>query len=292
MTAPAQPMTATKPPHIFVGLPCFASPEIATVQALERLYATAPKLGINVSRLWLPGDSHIDRSRNTVTQMFLASNADYLLWIDTDIIFAPEHVAMLLETAQTQGTEVTCGLYHKKQRVLNPDGSVRRNWVLNPDGTPQEGNLVNLRHGGTGFMLIRREVFDNLATRYYDDLWFLPHLEEVNDLELRKKIAENGWWGITSEERAGLVRFNFWGSGRYRYRDGTVEWLSEDWYFCQRCRDAGMRVVARTDVITQHIGRTVYPIDPISPTEVIQVGPATAPEPATSPEPAQPEATK
>jgi len=53
----------------------------------------------------------VGRCRDALTQAFMSTDADWLLWIDTDQAFGPDHVTGLLRSADPDHRPVISGLY-------------------------------------------------------------------------------------------------------------------------------------------------------------------------------------
>jgi hypothetical protein len=88
------------------------------------------------------------------------------------------------------------------------------------------------------------------------------------------------------------VEYDFWPVGPYKFPNGFVRYLSEDWYFCQRARDLGFKIYGDNGVTLRHSGNAVYPLSYQEPLLFSRV-PANASSdsvPPVSLSPAQPEA--
>lgn len=208
---------------IYLAVVAYGGVEPLWVQSLCDLIVRAGKLPIHV--VWNPGDSLVSRSRNTITAHFLKSDCTDLLFIDTDIGFTPEQVHRLCQ----HDVDIVAGFYPKKG-----EGPVQ--WVCNGFETPspiQPDGLQKLRYMGTGFMRIRRRVFDQMIGRY-------PEIEFIAD-ETKEK------------------HHDFWGVGVYTYKDGSKRYLSEDWMFCQRALDMGFDVFGDTQIMLRHVGKLTFP---------------------------------
>lgn len=105
---------------------------------------------------WLTNtnDSLITRVRDCIASQFLNTDYDKLLFIDADIEFSPEDVALLWN----MNAHVAVGAY----RMKVPDA---------PLGVWRDGQLhdleqfdepVSVDYAGTGFMMIDRSVFEGL----------------------------------------------------------------------------------------------------------------------------------
>jgi hypothetical protein len=171
-------------------------------------------------------DSLVTRARNTLTAKFLSTDCTHLLFIDSDLIFSVEQIARIASHPE----DVVGGFYPKKQE--GPIGWVM-NGCLEPKETRPDG-LVEVRYVGTGFLRIARSVFENMMQAHWDIVYKPDHADRL----------ERDYWPV----------------GPYRYKDGTVRYLSEDWYFCQRWLDLGGKVWADTQIILKHCGRAIYPL--------------------------------
>lgn len=117
---------------------------------------------------------------------------------------------------------ILAGLYPKKV-------AERTEWCINPlpenQGTwVKAGDVFEIKRAGTGFLRISREAFEKLK----------PFSSEYDN------HGERQW--------------DFFESG-VRER----EWLSEDWYFCDKARSAGLRIMAHSAIQLRHEGSFVYP---------------------------------
>jgi hypothetical protein len=162
----------------------------------------------------LSNESNVNRARNTCASKFLSGDATHLMFVDADIKFNPTDVVKLL----THDKDIVGGIY--PQKTLPPK------MVVNTiDNGKREGNLIEVGTIGTGFMLIKRTVFEKLieegATPYNDQM------ELINN-------NQYDFFQCTIDSR-----------GRY---------LTEDWSFCRRWRQVGGEVWADLDVALEHVG--------------------------------------
>jgi hypothetical protein len=136
--------------------------------------------------------SHIDTARNVCVDEFLRSGFTHLLFIDSDIQFQVPQALDLLSADR----DIVCGFYPKKRidwkRIVeavklgygDKDPELLEQFVgdmvftpaLKPESSVPRSiyDLTELHEGGTGFMLIKRRVFDHIAAvhpelRYTDD---------------------------------------------------------------------------------------------------------------------------
>jgi hypothetical protein len=185
---------------------------------------TCRQLGIDWTVETMTNESLISRARNTLTAKFLnTEGSTHLMFIDADIGWEPWHLLVLLDAQK----DVIGGLYPMKSLPVK--------WCVN--GIPgkaeePDGKLIEVTKTGTGFLLMKRDVFDKLnahpAVRHFN-----------NDIGLPKELDP---YMKTYFDTA--VR-----EGRY---------YSEDWTFCENWRDIGGQVFVDKRVLLRHTGTYVF----------------------------------
>jgi len=174
------------------------------------------------------GDSLVSRARNNLAYQFLKhdkTDAMYMMFIDSDIHFKPEQIAQL----RSHNMPVVAGLYFLKNLQPRP--------VLNAPVSKQ-GNLVQVKEVGTGFLMIRRDVFGAMKEAF--DLQYAACNNEPNQEE---------------------PRFEFFPVGRIDRSPSSVL-LSEDYYFCRLLEKIGIPIYVDDRCIVGHRGNIVYPVKP------------------------------
>jgi hypothetical protein len=185
---------------------------------------TARQLGIDWTLETMTNESLICRARNTLTAKFLMTQSStHLMFIDADIGWEPWHLLALLN----HDVDVIGGLYPMK--------TIPVKWCVNglPGSDPNsENGLVEVSKTGTGFMLSKRHVFDQL-NNHSDVVPF------SNDVGLEKDIDQYLRTYFTT-----VVRNN-------RY-------YSEDWAFCENWRDLGGQVFVDRRILLKHTGTYTF----------------------------------
>ena len=211
---------------LFLGLPIYGHPTMAFVKCLMELQARKP---CHIEPHVGSGDG-VGRTRNVLTAQFLKSDCTHLFFMDSDLIFTVDHVKELLLANQP----VIGGFYPKKQEG-------RLEWVVNPlipSPPMREDALQPLKYIGTGFLCIKREVFEKMIVAY-------------PELSFREDYGNRG------------IAHDFWSMGVYRPKENPADegrYLSEDWYFCQRWLDMGGEIYGHTKVALRHQGTVVFPL--------------------------------
>ena len=196
------------------------------------------------------GESLITRARNNCVAEFLAHPSwTHLFWIDSDIGFSPQAAARLL----LSGYDIAAGVYPLKtegwpaQGVAageDPQAAQQRyaHYTVNAkvdDSTGmvelpvQSDGFLRMEEAPTGFMVIKRAVFERLIQAY-------PELQYVPDS-----------FGV---EDAGL---------HYRFFDVMVDpitrrYLSEDYGFCRLWSGLGESIYIDANSNLSHQGAKLY----------------------------------
>lgn len=232
--------------HIVVGTPCFGG-NVTSVFTLSllRLQEACRARHIDLSFCLVGGDALVTRARNTVVQHFMADPmATHLLFIDADIGFEPDLVFSLLDADKD-----VCGAVYPLKRLEwgriathARAGSAKLsatalNYVVDLlDETDVEQPFLQVRHIGTGFMMVRRDVFRRMAEAY-------PNT--------RFSTVDTSTAGDTP------------GSFTYALFDCEIDhdggvYLSEDYTFCRRWTNLGGTIWAQRDSRLTHVGPTAF----------------------------------
>jgi hypothetical protein len=175
---------------------------------------------------WYNGDSLVSRGRNKLAKMFLDTNYKYLMFIDDDIAFSWAHINQL----RHHNKPIIGGIYCKKKLMPEP--------VMNTRIGDEDGLSV-MREIGTGFMMIRRDVFGAFKEWYREDSYQADTDEPNGIYHDYFKVGVPSWTKAKATD-----------PGRY---------LSEDYYFCQAAAQIGIKTHLDGSIIVGHHGQAVYP---------------------------------
>jgi hypothetical protein len=233
---------------IFVATPMYGGQNHGLyMKACLDLQGLCVQYGINIKFSFLFNESLITRARNYLVDEFLhRSDCTHLLFIDSDIHFNPQDVLAMLALDK----DVIGGPYPKKSikwrsvaKALksNPDmdpgllEKVTGDYVFNPvKGTSQfsVSEPLEVMEIGTGFMMVKREVFPEFEKQYPELKYKPDHVGQANFDGTRYIHA---------------------------YFDTVIDkvserYLSEDYMFCQWWRNMGGKIWLCPWMRTQHIG--------------------------------------
>ena len=215
-----------KTTRVHMCMPCYGGQLTeSTFMSYIKWANTARQLGLDWTVETMTNESLISRARNTLAAKFLhTKESTHLMFIDADIGWEPWHLLVMLDAQK----DVIGGLYPMKSLPIK--------WCVNgipgqPEPTPEQ-NLIEVSKTGTGFLLIKRDVFEKLdahpATKpFKNDIGLDPALDPYMKTYFDTAVRE----------------------GRY---------YSEDWTFCENWRDLGGQVWIDRRVLLRHTGTYVF----------------------------------
>lgn len=213
-----------KKSRIHFCLPCYGGMLTEqTFMSFIKWGNTARQLGIDWAIETMTNESLISRGRNTLTAKFLNNpESTHLMFIDSDIGWEPWHVLAMLD----RDVDIIGGLYPMKTLPIK--------WVVNGfEGAEQgEDGLQEVSKTGTGFMLIKRRVFEEMkahpAVKTFDsDIGLDPELNKHMRTYFDTAVRDNRYY-------------------------------SEDWTFCENWRDLGGKIWVDKRVTLRHTGTYVF----------------------------------
>jgi len=249
-----------KPPVIYILTPCFGS--VCFVNYIDCLLKTKElcrELGIHIEVLFCKSDSLVTRARNNlIAKAMNDPNMTHIIFIDNDITWIPTDIFKLLVADKP----IIGGIYPLKkynldklvpteenpnqvQEMLNVKNNSHLHEITDIDAIEMnlltynvnyiskevqiKNNLTRVKHVATGFMMIQRDVINEMtksysSTKYTDDINFLT----------------------TDENKYAYALFDC----------GVVDdhYLSEDWLFCNRWTLINGEIWADTSINLTHTG--------------------------------------
>ena len=225
---------------LFVSTPCYGgiclAPYAESILRLQRLCATK---GIQMMLDTTENESLVHRARNLAVARFMQkTQATHFLFIDADVHFDPESVVRLIES----GHDIAVACYPKKCIMWDQvESGVKAGETKDPNkmgsslvmnfkfaNSPVRNGFVEVLDGPTGFMCIKRHVFEKMAEKY-------PDLQCVNDHQNRDLEEYHACFDCMIDPV----------SRRY---------LSEDYAFCRRWQQMDGQIFADVTTTLGHVG--------------------------------------
>lgn len=248
--------------HLFILTPCYGGMchvdySLCLVQTMMMCNKYNIMTTIEVCR----GDSLVNRARNGLIAKAMLKGATHMFFIDSDIVWKPTDILKLLVCDKP----LVGGIYPKKKynwKVLNDRDFIKKcdknvdNSIFNSEISKEKDNfsqykmvnynfisksktinivnrLMELKYLPTGFMMIKREVIEEMIqkypeTKYTDDTDFLTKEENEFTYALFDCAIKNG------------------------------QYLSEDWLFCERYSNLGYSIYADVTIDLIHVGTNYF----------------------------------
>lgn len=239
-------MNKKQPPKIFIATPMYGYQAFgAYISSFVQLTDKLTKRNIEWSYYFCYHEALIQRARNFLVHKFLESSCDYLLFVDADVSFEAEDVLKMV----SEDKDVIGGIYPKKMFNWNRIHQVSKNsdvtdglhtsglvYVVHTANKTEDinfGGIEEVDSIGTGYLLIKRSVFDALK----------PHVPsylatvDPNDLYYNIKFYE--FFGVSIDPDTNIL-------------------LSEDYDFCRKWRSIGGSVYAATYAVGTHTGAYTF----------------------------------
>ena len=242
---------------LFVATPMYGGQcHGSYTKAITDLMILCTKYGIEAKLFFIFNESLVQRARNYLTDEFVRSGMDYMIFIDSDIHFEAQDVLVMMHFAATRDDmEVGCGPYPKKAiswekiKVAVDKGYADQNpnnleefvgdFVFNPaDGVTQfrVDEPVEVKESGTGFMLITRTALEKYDAAFPKQSYKPDHVRTEN-FDGKREIMAYFDCVICPD---------------------TKRYLSEDYMFCQWMRKAGGKVWLLPWMRLKHAGSYIF----------------------------------
>jgi len=225
-------------------------------RSVADLSAFCAKHQIPLQMYFLFNESLITRARNYCVDEFMRGEAGHLMFIDSDIGFSPQDViALMALQIQHEEYDIIGGPYPKKtiawekikaavdKGVADEDASVLDkfvgDFVFNPksgSGSIKIDEPVEVLEIGTGFMMITRNALEKFNEAYPDLSYRPDHV---------RTAAFDGSREITQFFQAEID-------------PKSKRYLSEDYWFCQKAQEIGLRTWFCPWMKLQHVGTYIF----------------------------------
>jgi hypothetical protein len=212
-------------------------------ESILGLQVLASREGVQLFIDTIENESLVQRARNVAVGRFMQkSTAEYFMFIDADVHFDPMSVIRLIKS----GHELSVACYPKKFVDWNQaadavkKGDTRDMSMLSASLVVNFGaarveitdGFAPVLDGPTGFMLIKRCVFEKMQEHY-------PELNCKNDHQNRDFDDYHAAFDCMIDPV-------------------TKRYLSEDYAFCRRWQQMGGRIYADTWTTLGHVGNLPF----------------------------------
>lgn len=169
---------------IFIAVPRYNVIESETEEFLKYIIGTIKDNEI-VDYKEILGMSSISISRGMLIKEFLATKADHILFVDTDmtwIIDTTKEIINPIDRLVKHNVDIISGVMTTRHAPIRPCFT-----PIDKNSYAETKKIFEVSHTGTGFMLITRYVIEYLL-RWYPSL-FLPIYDEKLKIETSDDVA-------------------------------------------------------------------------------------------------------
>jgi hypothetical protein len=236
---------------LFVGTPMYAGLCYGTyLRSCLDLQMACAQYGVECRFSFLFNESLIQRARNYIADEFLRSDCTHMIFIDSDISFNPIDIIAMLAIDK----DICGGPYPKKN--INW-GNIKKAISKNPNISDEDlsllggdivfnpapgittfnvSELVEVMELGTGFLMMKRGVFEKYKKEYPQRMYKPDH------------VGTQFFGG----DREICSFFNV------EIDPETKRTWSEDYNFCHDCRKIGFKIWMAPFMQLQHTGTYTY----------------------------------
>jgi hypothetical protein len=229
---------------LFIASPCYGDKvTVPYMRSILDLLKLLRQKGIRYMHYTLSTDSLVTRARNSCVAAFLSQPGfTHMIFIDVDIAFTASSIFKLLDADK----DIVGGIYPKKKldmrklihalenNVSDPE-TVSSDYVVSMENKQQHivsNGLLEVDEIGTGFLMIKRSVFERIISKEGDSIKYIP---------LMTTVAQSPG--------------NFYAFFHTDIDPVTNHYLSEDYWFIKKfIRDYGGKVYADINISLTHCG--------------------------------------
>ena len=226
-------------------------------RSIADLAALCAQYQIPLQFYFLFNESLITRARNYCCDEFVRSEAEHLMFVDSDIGFDPKDIIalMALQALEPEKYEIIGGPYPKKciswEKIKHAvdKGVADKNpnelekfvgdYVFNPKGGQQSisiGEPCEVLEIRTGFMMVTKQAMKKFADTYPQYLYKPDHVR-TEHFDGSREI---------------MMYF------QAEVDPATKRYLSEDYWFCQKAQQAEIKTWFCPWMKLQHVGTYIF----------------------------------
>lgn len=208
---------------VSIAIPVADTVAAVTLQSMLALTAYASSNGIQVADIGVTHRVMVDDARNSLTETFLKSDTEWLLWLDSDMTFPKETLVELFKVAEEKNSKMVTGIYYQRKNCYLP--------VLWSRGDQTE-------HVGLSGLENRRA-----ETNKYVGAFCFPNPNKTEPF----KVHAAGFGCVLVHRSVFEVLDRPW----FKFLPGVC---SEDFYFFVNAKEAGFDLWATPNLELGHIG--------------------------------------
>lgn len=201
-------------PKVLIAIPCMRTVCVEFFDSILHLKNNGN------TYVALESSSLVYDARNHLCLKAFEKQCDYIMWLDSDMVFPPETVVELIRIAEEEKADLVTGLYFKRVFPTQPVLAKQVKWSQGKDGVIDSGaevyvdypkdQLFPIEGCGLGCALVRVSTIDEVGAR------------------------------------TGMSPFQ------------PLPYLSEDYSFCFRLKQLGKKMLCDSRIKVGHVGNMIF----------------------------------
>lgn len=175
---------------ILIAVPCMDQVPVHFCQSLALLQKPDADC-----QLVMKSGSLIYTARNEIATHAIQSGADYVFWLDSDMVFRPDILVKMLKTAQENDIDILTGLYFRRvppyTPVLFDKLDIRRNICSWSEFREIPDGLFEVGGCGFGCILMETSVFMSVQAKHGN--MFAPIANNGEDIAFCWRARDCGY---------------------------------------------------------------------------------------------------
>lgn len=192
--------------QIAIAIPVAESVQPKVMQTILAAVAFAARNGVEITDIGVTQREMIDKARNALTEAFLGTSTEWLMWFDSDMTFPKETITELLKVAEEKNAKMVSGIYYQRKGqnlpVLWSRGSETESGQISGEGSkkseynkyvgsfmfpdPDKKQPFKAHAAGFGCVLVHRSVFEVMPRPWFrfieggcsEDFYFFVEAKE------------------------------------------------------------------------------------------------------------------
>jgi len=208
---PEEVMPEVKKGSVAICIPCSGQVEPMVLTSFMRMVNHAASRGVKVNYFGQTTKQLIHTARQNLAKGFIGSDAEWSLWLDSDMILPCDTLTEMLKWANALDAKFLTGIYHQRQGNYKPLAML--NTLKNEKGEviktgkdkyhsffidiPDEiKDAVELDLCGFGCVLIHREVFEKMPQPWFRFLFG----DDVPGMKPDQYVSEDFYFCVKARE--------------------------------------------------------------------------------------------
>lgn len=201
-------------PKVLIAIPCMRTVCVEFFDSILHLQNNGNTF------IALEANSLVYAARNHLCLKAFEKECDYIMWLDSDMVFPPETVLNLIKTAEEEQADLVTGLYFKRVQPSDPVLAKEITWKQEPTG-----------------------IIDSKVDVYYD--YPRDSVFPIEGCGLGCAIVR-----VSAIDEIGSK------TGMSPFQ--PLPYLSEDYSFCFRLKQLGKKMLCDSRVKAGHVGNMIF----------------------------------